>query len=141
MEESPLGKWMISLREKSLEQIVAECRQEHPAWPEAYVRAWCQGKMELDLNFLAAENPMGSWQERIPHIKCPVLLITADSGMGGIVTPEVAGIVKELIPNLREVNFPGVGHHVRFAVHAAYMKAFKAFLGCNCQSTSEVAEA
>jgi hypothetical protein len=26
------------------------------------------------------------------------------------------------------INFPGVGHHVRFAAHAAFMQAFKAFL-------------
>lgn len=129
MEESPLGKWMISLKDKSLEQIMGECRQEHPTWPEAYVRSWCQGKKELDLNFLAAEHHAGSWQERIPKIKCPVLVITAEPSLGGIVTPEAASLAKELNPNIRVVNFPGVGHHVRFAVHDAYMRAFKAFLG------------
>ncbi len=128
MEDSPLGKWMISLREKSLEQIMTECRQEHPTWAEPYVWAWCQGKMELDLNFLAADNPWGSWQERVRAVQCPVLLITAEPAMGGIVTPEVVQVVKELNPNIREVNFPGVGHHVRFAVHAAYMQVFKDFL-------------
>ena len=128
MEESPLGKWMISLKDKSLEQIMVECRQEHPSWPEAYVQAWCQGKKELDLSFLAADHPMGRWQERVSAIRCPVLLITADPGQGGIVTPEVAHMASEMNPNIRVVNFPGVGHHVRFAVHEAYMRALKAFL-------------
>ncbi len=128
MEDSPLGKWMISLKDKSLEQIMAECRAEHPAWPEAYVRAWCQGKKDLDLNFLAAEHPMGSWQEKVRAFQCPVLLITADPALGGIVTPQITAMAKELCPGIREVNFAGVGHHVRFAVHAAYMQAVKAFL-------------
>lgn len=128
MEESPLGKWMISLKDKSLEQILAECRQEHPTWPEAYALPWCQGKKELDLNFLASQNRHRNWQETIPAIQCPVLLITADPSQGGMITPEVARMAKEMNPNIREVNFPGVGHHVRFAVHDAYMQAFKSFL-------------
>ena len=128
MEQSPLGQWMIDLRKKSLEQIMAECRQEHPTWPEAYVVPWCRGKVELDLNFLAAENSMGSWQERIPRIKSPTLVITADPEQGGLVTPEVAITAQALNPIIRVVNFQGVGHHVRFAVHDAYMQVFKSFL-------------
>lgn len=128
MEESPLGQWLIGLKNKSLEQIMAETRQEHPTWPETYVRPWCQGKKELDLNILAAEPSWGNWQERVPKIKCPVLLLTADPSMGGIVTPEVASLAQEMNSNVQVVNFPAVGHHVRFAVHDAYMQVFKNFL-------------
>jgi N-formylmaleamate deformylase len=128
MEKSPLGQWMIELREKSLEQIMAECRQEHPTWPDAYVHAWCQAKLELDLNFLAAGSRWDGWQQHVPLLRCPTLLITADPSQGGIVTPEVAQMVKEIVPDIRVVNFPGIGHHVRFAVHDAYMQAFKSFL-------------
>jgi pimeloyl-ACP methyl ester carboxylesterase len=128
MEESPMGQWMIGLKDKSLEQILAECWQEHPNWSEAYARAWCQAKKELDLNFLAAENRWGGWQEFVANIQCPVLLVTADPSQGGIVTPEVEGMVKEMNANIRGVRFAGIGHHVRFAVHDAYMQAFKGFL-------------
>jgi pimeloyl-ACP methyl ester carboxylesterase len=128
MEESPLGKWMLSLQEKSLEQILADCRQEHPAWPEAYARPWCQGKKELDLNFLAAQNRHARWQDTIAAIQCPLLLITADPGQGGAISAQSAREAKELNPLVREINFPGVGHHVRFAVHTAYMQTLRAFL-------------
>ncbi len=128
MEESPLGQWMMALKDKSLEQVMAECRQEHPTWPEAYVRPWCQGKKELDLNFLAGNTRWGGWQKQVPAIQCPVLLVTADPAQGGIVTAEAARMATEMNPNIRVVNFPGVGHHVRFAVHETYMQAFKAFL-------------
>ncbi len=129
MEDSPLGKWMIAQQAMSLDEIVASCHQEHPTWPEPYVQAWCQGKKEIDLNFLVADNPMGAgWQERAAAIQCPVLLVTADPAQGGIVTSEVAAIVTQSNPKIRVVNFPGIGHHVRFAVHEPYMQAFKAFL-------------
>ena len=125
---SPVGQWLLSLQGKSLEQVMAACRQEHPTWPEAYVRAWCQGKKELDLNYLLGSGQLSSWQERVRAIRCPALLITADPGLGGIVTPEVALQVTDMNPNFRVINFPGVGHHVRFATHEAYMQAFTAFL-------------
>jgi N-formylmaleamate deformylase len=128
MEESPLGQWMIALQKKGLEEILAETRAEHPTWPDAYARPWCQAKLELDLTFLAADNPWGGWQDSIRAIRCPLLVITADPTQGGIVTPEAFKLAKELNPAIREVNFPGVGHHVRFAVHEPYMRAFKAFL-------------
>ncbi len=127
-EESPLGKWMIILKDKSLEQIISETRLEHPTWLEPYLRAWCQGKKELDLNFLAADTSRGGWQEQVPAIQCPVLLFTADPSQGGIVTPEVECTVKEMNPNIKVVHFPGIGHHIRFAEHEKYMRAFQAFL-------------
>jgi len=64
----------------------------------------------------------------LPKMICPVLVITANPDLGGLVTPEIASQAKALNPNLCFVNFPGVGHHVRFAIHEDYMKTFKAFL-------------
>ena len=122
MSESPLAQWLRDLENQGLEQIVAESRQAHPAWPEPYVRAWCQGKKELDVTCC-------NWTGRATGrgvsaaIQCPALLITAEPDLGGIVTPEVAErMVKEMNPNFRVINFPGVGHHVRFAAHVAICK-------------------
>ena len=128
-EDSPLAKWLIGLRSKSLEQVQAECRQEHPTWPEAYVRAWCQGKLELDLAYLPwfGQNT-GRWQTYVPDIQCPALLITADNSLGSIVTPEVARQAQAMNANIKVLNFPGVGHHVRFAAQAAYLQAVQTFL-------------
>lgn len=128
MEDSPMGKWMAELKQKSPEQIQSECRLEHPAWPDAYIIAWCQGKLELDLNFMAADNPWGVWQDQVRRVQCPTLVMTADPALGGIVTPEAMKLAVELNPNVREAHFAGVGHHVRFGTHTAYMQAFKAFL-------------
>ena len=108
--------------------MIAKNRQEHPTWPEPYLRAWSQGSKELDLNFLPQLDRPSHWQERVAAIRCPALLISANPGLGGIVTPEVERWVSKTNDNFRIINFPGVGHHVRFAAHAAYMQALKAFL-------------
>ncbi len=127
-EESSFNQWFISQQQKSLEQIIAECRQQHPTWPEAYARPWCEGKHELDLTYLRRARRPSNWQALVPTIQCPALLITAEPRLGGIVTPEVAQEVTALNPNFRVINFPGAGHHVRFAEHAAYMQALKSYL-------------
>lgn len=129
MQNSPLGEWMRSLKDLSLEQVMEQCRTEHPAWPDAYLRPWCQGKKELDLNFLSLEHRWGvSWQEDVKAFQCPVLLITADPSQGGIVSPEVERIVNGLNPHIQVTNFTGIGHHVRFAVHEQYMTRLNEFL-------------
>jgi len=124
----PMSDWLRGLQAQSLEQVMAGCQQEHPTWPEAYVRAWCQGKQEMDINFLTHTERRGRWQDTVPAIQCPALLITANPALGSIVTPEVASQVTALNPRFQVVNFPEAGHHVRFAMHPAYLQAFTAFL-------------
>jgi N-formylmaleamate deformylase len=128
-KDSPMGQWILGLQKQTLEQVMADCRAEHPNWPEAIVRRWCEGKMQLDPNFLATARPASpNWQETVPQIACPVLLITADPDKGGIVTDDVARQVVEANPRVRVVHIPGVGHHIRFAEHAVYMQAVRTFL-------------
>jgi pimeloyl-ACP methyl ester carboxylesterase len=128
-EDSPIAAWLRGLQSKTLEEAMAQTHQEHPVWPEMYLRPWTQGKQQLDLTFLASDNVGGgSWNEVVPAIHCPTLLVTADPAEGGIVSPEMAQEVCALNPCFRLAHFPGIGHHVRFAVHEAYMQALRAFL-------------
>jgi N-formylmaleamate deformylase len=128
-EDSPIAAWLRGLQAQSLDAAVAQCHTEHPTWPEMYLRPWTEGKQQLDLNFLATENSgMGTYPEVVPAIHCPTLLITADPAEGGIVTPEIAAEVLALNPCFRLTHFPGIGHHVRFAVHEAYMQVVREFL-------------
>jgi pimeloyl-ACP methyl ester carboxylesterase len=128
MADSPVGQMLFEIQDKSLDEVIAKNRKEHPTWPEPYLRAWSEGSKELDLNFLPQLDRPNPWQERVAAIRCPALLITANPGLGGLVTPDVERWVTETNPNFRIVKFPGVGHHVRFAAHSAFMQAFKAFL-------------
>jgi pimeloyl-ACP methyl ester carboxylesterase len=128
-EESPMRKWMESLVVQPLEQVMAQCRVDHPAWPEGVVQMWCLGKQQLDLNFFSTEwNMHANWQEVVREIICPVLLFTADPELGGIITPEVASMIVDMNPRFRVARIPGVGHHIRFGCEALYLEAVRAFL-------------
>lgn len=128
-EDSPIADWLRGLQAQPLESAIAQCRGEHPTWPDMYLRPWTEGKQQLDLNFLAAENTaMIPWFELVPAIRCPVLLVTADPAQEAIVSPESAAEICAAGPNFRLVHFPGIGHHIRFAVHEQYMQAVRTFL-------------
>ena len=57
-----------------------------------------------------------------------VLLITGDSELGGLVTPEAIAKVRELNPSVTIVTIPDVGHLIRFDKYTAFMEALRAFL-------------
>jgi N-formylmaleamate deformylase len=128
-ENSPVALWLRGLQAQPLAAAMAQCKAEHPTWPEMYLRPWVEGKQQLDLTFLATENnSMGFWPEIVPAIHCPTLLVTADPAQGGIVTPELAEEICSCSPHFRLAHFPGTGHHVRFAVHADYLQVVRGFL-------------
>jgi len=126
---NPLAQWIATMDGMDLDAIVARERGEHPTWPDEVLRAWCGAKLELDRAFFAVAS-MGrmDWRAVVQAIQCPTLVIAADPAQGGIVTPEVAAEAQALNPLIEVVAFPGVGHHVRFAVYAPYMEAVTAFL-------------
>jgi len=127
--KSPLGERILSLQDQTLEQVMAQCRIDHPTWPEVIVHRWCEGKKQLDPTFLTTENFIGGdWRATAAAISCPTLIVTADPDKGGIVTPELAEQARAINPLIRVVHIPGVGHHVRFGDPATYMKAVWAFL-------------
>jgi N-formylmaleamate deformylase len=129
IKDSPLGNWIIDLQKQSLEQVLVQCRSEHPAWSEATARYWCEGKFQLDPNFLTSRNVFeGSWQDEVSAYACPVLLVRANSRKGGIVTARAARIAVEKNPRIQVVQIKGASHHVRFDRHAEYMEKVKAFL-------------
>lgn len=128
-EDSPVATWLRGLQALPLEQAIAQCHEEHPTWPEMYLRPWTEGKQQLDLTFLTTENNgVSPWPATVLAIHCSTLLVTADPAQGGIVTPELAAEICAANPCFQLAHYPGIGHHVRFAVHEPYMQMLRAFL-------------
>ncbi|MBN1582444.1 MAG: alpha/beta hydrolase, partial [Anaerolineae bacterium] len=126
---NPLELWLRSLQGLSLEEVIAQSRDQHPTWSDTVLRWWSEGKRQLDLNIFEIGG-MGwpDWQEGVRALACPTLVVTADPDKGGIVTPEVAQWASGINDCISVAHIPGTGHHVRFEDHEAYMDAVKAFL-------------
>ena len=131
---SHFSDFVKSLAVKSAEQLMDECRAEHPAWPEIVVQRWCEGKKQLDQNFPLSKNaPAPDWPSVVQAIQCPVLLIAADPELGGLITAETALKITEMNPCFQVVHIAGVGHHIRFGKEQAYTQAVKTFLAAQIQ--------
>jgi fermentation-respiration switch protein FrsA (DUF1100 family) len=114
--------------------LLAENREAHPDWPEETVRLMAESKKQLDQGMVDALmdklNLGGSdWLNTIQDVRQPVMLLTANTELGAIVTPAMQARIHELQPSWEIVNFPDVGHLIRYDAFAAYIDALRRFLG------------
>jgi N-formylmaleamate deformylase len=133
VEEIPMVTWAIKLPDQTLEELLEQNRKEHPGWSEELVRLLSESKKQLDP---AIVYPLmeevhireTEWLKTIRNVACPMLIITGDPALGGLVTPEVVAKIRELNPAAAVVNVPDAGHLIRFDEYAAFLEALRAFL-------------
>ncbi|MBW2622103.1 MAG: alpha/beta hydrolase [Deltaproteobacteria bacterium] len=120
-------KWIADLQKQSLEEVVQQGRENSPAWSEKELVPWAESKLLFDPAVFSGLSPGGSsYQKVVPHITCPILLITSDPDKGGIVSPETAEHASTLWgkDSLSEwVRIEGAGHNIRREQFEAYMSA------------------
>jgi pimeloyl-ACP methyl ester carboxylesterase len=123
------GGWIVDLKRKTREEMIAGERKNSPAWSEAELGPWADAKLRLSFNVLNHEGAVPvDWPATVRQIKCPALLITADPARGAIVTPEAAAALQALLPQARVAHIPGAGHSIRREQFERYMEVVKAFL-------------
>jgi N-formylmaleamate deformylase len=129
----PMSVWAKELSNKTQEELVEQYRVEQPRWPEELWQLMATSKKQLDPAIIDAlvgkvSDVATAWPTKIAAIACPVLLLTGNPALGGIVTPEVEARVRELNPRIEIVNVPDVGHLVRYDNYPAFTAALRAFL-------------
>jgi pimeloyl-ACP methyl ester carboxylesterase len=68
------------------------------------------------------------WFGGLPRISCPALLLRADPDCGGMLSAAEAAQIKELIPNCRRVERPGLGHNLHAVDPRATLALVQDFL-------------
>jgi N-formylmaleamate deformylase len=118
-----------ALRERNLEDIMAESRRTDPTWSEEDRGPWATAKKQFDLSmFSGGARSQRSYAEIVPLIDCPSLLICAEKG---IVTTEVAENASRLWKStkpFRWVRIMGAGHNIRREKFEEFMAAVNDFL-------------
>jgi N-formylmaleamate deformylase len=117
-------------RAMTRDAIIEAGRKERPTWSDEEFGPWADSKLQVSLSWAGAvRGPDGlTWQEALPKITCPTLLITSDPDKGGIVTPEVAEEAKGLLPTLTVIRIPGAGHNIRREQFEGFLEAVRSFL-------------
>jgi N-formylmaleamate deformylase len=128
-----IAQWAKNLRHRTLEELLAQCRAEHPHWPEELVRHMSESKKQLDPAFVDTmtermHSPEWDWETTVQNVAQPVLIFTGNPALGAIVTPEVIAKIRERKPGWIIAGIPDVGHLIRFDNFDAYMGILRAFL-------------
>jgi pimeloyl-ACP methyl ester carboxylesterase len=127
---------ILSFKEMPLQKVMEAGQEphEHPTWDEIEFSPWAEAKQQMSLNVFRGsqgrgiEQLRGRWQDVAPQIQCPTLLVTADSEMGAIVTPQIAQQVSQANDNIQVVHLVGAGHNIRREQFAPFVQAVTEFL-------------
>lgn len=104
-------------------------RQRSPTWSEIEYGDWADAKQLVNLNVLEYVSTERSWEEGIPKLVCPTLLVTANPDLGALVTPQASKQILERNANIQVVHIEGAGHNICREQFQAYMEKVKRFLG------------
>ena len=93
---------------------------------------WAESKLQFDRSFYTAmRTNNAAYPEIVSKITCPILLVSGDPALGGIVTPEVAAKVGRIWKNAaqsRWVRIRGAGHSIRREQFGVFCDAVRDFL-------------
>lgn len=129
-EDNPWRKELEGYASRPIEEVIEQCRADHPTWAEAELHPWAESKKQLDLNVFKMQDSQmrQDWKVVAGKIRVPTLLITGDVEKGSIVTSENAQKAKELNPLIQVAHVAGAGHNVRREGFQAFMAAVTGFL-------------
>jgi pimeloyl-ACP methyl ester carboxylesterase len=125
-------EWLAVVRKLptlSPEERLAMAREANPTWSEEDRVLWVNSRVQFDLSLLERRRrPLTDWREIARQITCPVLLVTADTERGAIVSPEAAREALGLLRAGQVVRIDGAGHNIRRDKYAPFRDAAIPFL-------------
>ena len=117
--------WLRQLSGLSIAELVAQCRNQNPRWPEAELEPWACSKLEF--RFPNSESAGGAPPQPPRNIRCPVLLMTGNPSLGAMTPPATADELVRRWPRSEHVHFDSAGHNVRREAPAAFPAAVARF--------------
>ena len=125
--------WILGLKTQTREQILADGRVQNPLWSESELEPWANSKVSVSAHAMkeifSSNHSAGIvWDELLPRITCPALVITADLSRGAALTPTGVDALKALVPQLQVKHIEGAGHSIRREQFAQYMQVLQNYL-------------
>jgi N-formylmaleamate deformylase len=119
------------LKQKSLskEELIEQVRKLHPNWAAEELDAWAESKQQVSPNVAnMVLAPRRRWSDYVRQAACPLLLITADTEQGAIVTAQTVQDAALFWKNGRAVHIPGAGHNIHRDQFDLFIRAVREFL-------------
>ena len=123
-------RFITDLPSLSRQEVVARGSKMNPRWTEEEVGCWADAKPQFDPAFFPAlSRPGPSYEETVPQMRCPTLLITSDGGIVSQATAERATALWQANTPFRWVLLIDAGHNIRRELFEMYCKTIYRFLG------------
>jgi pimeloyl-ACP methyl ester carboxylesterase len=123
-----MRRMVVDGRAAGREALMALGRERSPTWDESEFGPWADSKLRVRDEFFQSLNVPQDWRELLPRVQVPLLLITSDPELGGIVTPEVAQEATMALPSLSVVRLEGAGHNIRREQFDGFVACVRQFL-------------
>lgn len=124
--------WINSIKQKTREELLSECREQNPAWSEAEIEPWINSKHRVSPKVTALIDPPDMISIDLPNlfkkITCPTLFISAESSRGAASSETDIAQIKTLIPHMQVTHINGAGHNIRREQFARYFESIQTFM-------------
>jgi pimeloyl-ACP methyl ester carboxylesterase len=124
--------WINSIKRKTREELLAECREQNPSWPEAEREPWINSKHRVSPRVTALIDPPDMISLDLPNlfkrITCPVLFISADAGLGAASNEKDIAQLKMSIPHMQVTHIAQAGHNIRREQFDGYLENIQNFM-------------
>lgn len=109
---------------------VARGQADNPHWSDDEIMPWAASKAEYDPEIVNHRVAFRNfpWRAALSQVTCPMLLITADTGQGALVTPATAQEATRLGARCETVRVAGAGHCIHRDRYPETMQVVRDFL-------------
>lgn len=118
-----------AMQAMSAAEIEKMGRERTPLWADEEFPAWVIAKQQFSMNiFDTITQRTTRWQESAARFRSPVLLVTAETERGAIISAETAAEAVSLNPLIGVAHIPNAGHNIRRENFDAFLAAVQRFL-------------
>ncbi len=128
-QKEPYFFKLQKMQTQTLEEVIAYGFVRHPRWRKESIPPWAEAKLRFDLDFYELRPPFRpDYNQLLPKIKAPTLIISGDPGLGSMITAEKAQTALKIMSHAQWAKIPNAGHCIRYEQFDAYLQVVKAFL-------------
>jgi N-formylmaleamate deformylase len=121
---------LVHTQTMSLEDLQQSARENNPAFHPLDLEDWARSKLQVDPAAMQAVHDfLIPWQEVLPGMSIPGLLLYGEVERGGIVTSAAAQEIQQMWRKVEIHHVAGAGHSIRREAYPQYLEAVTGFLG------------
>jgi pimeloyl-ACP methyl ester carboxylesterase len=118
----------LAAKQLSEAELAWRCGQQHPEWDAADCGYWAESNLQVDPEAIRQFHVHRPWQETIPQIQCPTLLIHGEKARGSIVGDVLAAEITSAVPTVKAARIANAGHSIQRTRFPAYIAAVRGLL-------------